>query len=249
MTVAFQASASRRTIFACSIVSCLLVIGQNIAAQTPTPLPVEVAGVKIPRAPLAIKAENYIRSVEPDFLFNHSVRTFLFGAISLRARGASYDPEIAYVAALFHDVGLVPAMASESYSFELDGANRAEKFILENGGTRDQARIVWNAIAMHDMGRAFQSHQTNEALLLGAGARSDVNGPDSSVIPTATVGNVLKAFPRLQFKKRFTAAAIDHCRRKPTSQIGWLSTLCIKVAPNIDRGSVEDGIASAPFEE
>jgi hypothetical protein len=231
--------------FACSISSCLLWLG--IAGSNS--LPIEAAGVSIPRTPLAVKAENYIRSVEPDFLFNHSVRTYLFGAISLRARGLSFDPETAYVAALFHDLGLVPTMASESYSFEIDGANHVETFIVENGGTKEQGRTAWNAVAMHDMGRAFQSHQTNEALLLGAGARSDVNGPDPNIIAATSVREALKAFPRPQFKKRFTAAAIDHCLRKPTSQIGWLSVLCLKVAPNIDRGSVAEGIASAPFDE
>jgi cyanamide hydratase family protein with HD domain len=208
-----------------------------------------IAGITIPATPLSRKAESYVRSQEPDFLFNHSVRTYLFGALSLKARGLNYDPETAYVAALFHDWGLVPGHASTRFSFEIDGANKAEEFVKANGGTPEQARTVWNAIVMHDMGRPYQAHQSNEALLLGAGAGGDVVGIDPKVIPSATVEQVLRAYPRLQFKKRFTAAAIDHCRRKPTSQIGWLAPLCLKVAPNADRGSVEDEIAGSPFTE
>jgi len=131
----------------------------------------------------------------------------------------------------------------------MDGATKAEEFVKANGGSAEQARIVWNAVVMHDMGGRYQAHQSPEALLLGAGAGSDVDGADPKVIPPETVEAVLRAFPRLQFKKRFTAAAIDHCRRKPTSQIGWLDTLCLKIVPNADRGSVEEEIAAAPFAE
>lgn len=70
------------------------------AQEPPTRI---VAGIAIPDTPLSRRAESYVRSQEPDFLFNHSVRTFLFGALSLKTKGLSYDPETAYVAALFHD--------------------------------------------------------------------------------------------------------------------------------------------------
>lgn len=208
-----------------------------------------IAGVAIPATPLSRRAESYVRSQEPDFLYNHSVRTYLFGALWLKAKGLSYEPETAYVASLFHDWGLVPGHASARFSFEIDGANKAEEFVKANGGTPEQARTVWNAIVMHDMGRPYQAHQSNEALLLGAGAGGDVDGIDPKVIPSATVEQVLRAYPRLQFKKRFTAAVVDQCRRKPTSQIGWRAKLCLKVAPNADRGSVEEEIAASPFTE
>src|SRR6476661_1160219 len=138
---------------------CVLAAGllSGSSAAVPQSLVLaNVAGIAIPRSPLALKAEAYIRSAEPDFLFNHSVRTFVFGALRLKAKGLSYDPETAYVAALFHDLGLVPAMATPNASFEIDGATRAEAFVKANGGSDEQARIVWNAIAMHDMGGRYQ---------------------------------------------------------------------------------------------
>jgi hypothetical protein len=221
----------------------------SLTSASPASPPTQVAGIAIPRTALALKAEAFVRSAEPDFLFNHSVRTFVWGALRLKARGIAFDPETAYVAALFHDLGLLPSMASASGSFEIDGANKAEEFVRTNGGSPEQARTVWNAIVFHDMGRAYESHQSSEALLLGAGAGSDVDGIAPNAIPRPTIDEVLRAYPRLQFKSRFTAAAIDHCRRKPTSQIGWLDALCLKVAPNADRGDIENEIASAPFAE
>ena len=227
----------------------LMAVAGAAACPAQIEAPAQVAGIAIPRTRLAIEAEKFIRSTEPDFLINHSMRTFVFGALRMKARHVTYDGETAYVAALFHDLGLVQRMASPSGSFETDGATRAEDFVKANGGTSEQARIVWNAIVMHDMGRLYQSHQSPEAQLVGAGAGADVNGPDPKEIPPDVVEQVLQAYPRLQFKKRFTAAATDHCRRKPTSQIGWLDELCRDTVPNIDRGSVEEGIASAPFAE
>lgn len=205
--------------------------------------------VSTPRTPLALKAEQYIRGVEPDFLFNHSVRTYLFGANRLQARGIKFDPETAYVAALFHDLGFVASMASPNASFEVDGATRAEAFVKANGGTPQQGRTVWNAIVHHDLPAVYQVHQSPEALLVGMGAASDVVGYTPGALSQETVDQVLRAYPRLQMKKRFFTMMVDHCRRKPTSQIGWLDRLCREQAPNVDRGSVEKEINGAPFAE
>ena len=226
------------------------VAGACLTAGPPAPLPNSaVDGVEIPRTQLALRAEAYVRAAEPDFLFNHSVRTFVFGALSLKARGITYDPETAYVAALFHDAGLVPQLSSKHSSFEVDGANAAESFVKENGGSAEQGRRVWNAIVMHDMPSPYKLHQSPEAVLLGAGAGADVDGVDPATIGQDAVTHVLAKFPRLHFKTRFTALASDHCKRKPTSQIGWLDVLCREVVPNADRGSVREEIQSAPFAE
>ena len=220
-----------------------------LTSGAPVPAPTEVAGIDIPRTPLALKAESFVRSLEPDFLFNHSVRTYRFGARRLKADRIKYDAETAYVAALFHDAGLVPGVASARASFEIDGADKAEQFVKTNGGSAGQARLIWNAIVTHDMGRAYQKHQSPEALLLGEGVEVDVDGGSVDAVSPAIVSEILRAYPRRDFKRRFTAAAIDHCRRKPTSQMGWLDPLCRKIVPDVDHGDVEKEIASAPFAE
>jgi len=40
-------------------------------------------------------------------LFNHSVRVFVFGAMKGIRQKIKFDSELLYVAALFHDLGLV----------------------------------------------------------------------------------------------------------------------------------------------
>jgi|SRR3954447_7277438 hypothetical protein len=224
-----------------------LALGSLATDTRAAPTDATVSGVAIPQTPLALKAAQFARLHSPEFLFNHSMRTYIYGALGMKAHNVRFDPETAFVAAALHDLGLMPGSASAQGSFEVDGANLAEKFVKDNGGSEQQARTVWNAIAMHDVGRAFQSHQSGNALLVGYGAGTDVDGPDPKVVTPEIVAQTLRAFPRAGFKTGFTALAVDHCKRKPTSQFGWLDGLCREVAPNVDRGSVRDEIQSAPY--
>ena len=64
------------------------------------------------------------------------------------------------------------------------------------------------------------------------------------------LAEVVAEFPRLQFKKRFTALLIDHCKRKPTSQRGtWLEGLCREQVPGVWNDTVEKAIMAAPYAE
>jgi HD superfamily phosphodiesterase len=47
-------------------------------------------------------------------LFNHSVRVYVFGAMKGFRENLKFDPELLYVAALFHDMGLVDAYHTDS---------------------------------------------------------------------------------------------------------------------------------------
>lgn len=215
-----------------------------------TGLPAEVAGIKLPDSTLARTATMFCRDHCPDFLFNHCMRTFLFGAVALQAQKQAYDADEAFAAAALHDLGLLPAFASPQGSFEIDGANRAEQLMLESGLSATNADIVWHAIALHDGRFALTRRQGAEAMLVAMGAACDVDGPDPQSIDTARTAEIVAAFPRLQFKKRFTALAIDHCKRKPLSQRGtWLEGLCREQAPGAWTDTVEHEIANAPFRE
>lgn len=229
-----------------TLTGALAAVAARTGAQTPA-LPAEVAGICIPRTPVARSAAALARSACPDFLFNHCLRTYLFGALSLRAQRLSFDPQTAFVAAALHDLGLLPAFASERGSFEIDGANRAEALMGAAGEPPAQGRMVWNAIVAHDMSAEYAAHQSAEAQLVGDGAGADVVDPGE--LDRKAVEDVLRAFPRLQFKTRFTALLVDHCKRKPTSQIGWLDGLCRATVPGAARGSVERSIAQAPYPE
>jgi hypothetical protein len=228
------------------LLAALALSRTRIAMATPT----EVAGIKLPQSTVAQSAAQFSRSHCPDYLFNHCMRTFLFGAVALQAQKKTYDAEKAFAAAALHDLGLLPAFASKSGSFEIDGANRAEQLMLESGLSSHDADIVWHAIVLHDVRFALTKRQGPEAMLVAIGAGSDVDGPDASSIDAARTAEIVAAFPRLQFKQRFTALAVDHCKRKPVSQRGtWLEGLCREQAPSAWTETVEQEIAGAPFSE
>jgi hypothetical protein len=213
------------------------------------PLPMQVAGVTLPRTMLALRAVAF-SAEQPDFLFNHCMRTYLFGALIVGRQHLSYHAETAFVAAALHDLGLLPKFASARASFEIDGANRAEKFARESGAGRMQADRIWHAVEMHDGKYALTERQGPEAMLVASGAAADVDGPDETLPDGKQIEEVVAAFPRLGFKQQFTSLLIDHCRRKPTSQRAtWLEGLCRETVPAAWTDTTEKEIAAAAFTE
>src|SRR3569833_921061 len=71
-------------------------------------------GIKIPDSKLAREAAELVRQHETELLYNHSVRVFLFGAMMGARENLKVDPELLYVAALFHDLGLVDAYHTDT---------------------------------------------------------------------------------------------------------------------------------------
>jgi hypothetical protein len=221
------------------------------AAGTVSDMPKEVAGVAIPQSPEAVRAAVFARQSCPEYLFNHCMRTFLIGALAMRRQALTYNPDDAFIAAALHDLGLLPAFTSKSQSFEIDGANAAEKWARDSGLSAEDAEIVWHGIAFHDVRFAITRRAGPEAMLVALGAGGDVDGPDLDTdVEKRQLGEVVAAFPRLKFKNRFTALLVDQCKRKPTSQRGtWLEGLCREQVPGAWNDTVEKEIMAAPYNE
>lgn len=90
----------------------------------------------IPDSLLAKEAIEVLREHSTDLLFNHSIRVYLFAAEQGRQRKLRFDPELLYVAAAFHDLGLIKKFSSPDDRFEVDGANAARQFL----GTQHRRR-------------------------------------------------------------------------------------------------------------
>src|SRR5690348_7698877 len=222
---------SRRDILSQVAVFSTVALTSSVAFAGTAPvaaaLPAEVAGIALPQSPLARKAAAYAAAMCPDFLFNHCMRTYLFGALFANKQRLAFDADAAFAAAALHDLGLLKAFASARQSFEIDGADAAEKFARDAGTVKTRADLIWHAVEMHDGKWPLTKRQGPEAMLVAVGAGSDVDGPAPSMANPAEIHAIVTAFPRLQFKKQFTTLLIDHCRRKPQSQAGtWLEGLC-----------------------
>ncbi|MCE0447969.1 hypothetical protein LT493_41635 [Streptomyces tricolor] len=85
--------------------------------------PEAVAGVRIPDSGPARQAVRLARRVSSETLFHHVMRTYVFGALLFDRRGVRYDRELAFVAAVLHDLGLVEEFRTPAERFEVDGAD------------------------------------------------------------------------------------------------------------------------------
>src|SRR5450432_926068 len=86
------------------------------------------SGVTIPDSRIARQATELVRDTENALLFNHSSRVYYFAAATGKRKGLTFDPELLYVSAMFHDMGLTRKHSSATDRFEVDGANAAREF-------------------------------------------------------------------------------------------------------------------------
>ncbi|MDX6373951.1 MAG: hypothetical protein QOD98_2939, partial [Nocardioidaceae bacterium] len=87
------------------------------------------AGVSVPDTKLARAATEWVRSSTSDLVYHHSRRVFWFGSLQGRNRDLSFDPELLYIGAMFHDLGLNEEFRRSGRRFEVDGADEARRFL------------------------------------------------------------------------------------------------------------------------
>jgi len=176
----------------------------------------------IPNSPITRDATEFIRSVEPDLLYYHSLRVYSWGALRGAQRGVRYDPELLYVGAMFHDIGLVEGHRSEHDRFEVDGANAAREFLRSHGVTGDALRIVWDAIALHTT-PGIPEHKEPEVALVTAGVEYDVLGFGFDEVSPQDRAGVLDVYPRIDFKESIIQAFADGFADKPETTLGTMN--------------------------
>jgi hypothetical protein len=213
----------------------------------PEAFPSVVAGVRLIDSKIARLATGLTRSVSPPYLFNHAMRTFLFGSLVGRALGQKFDEEIFYLASLLHDLGLTERFQGDP-PFEIQGAEAAKHFLEEHAYAKDKVGIVWDGIAMHTS--AIGQHKQPEIALVGAGAAADVVEPDFSQIKKSDVDEIVKAFPRLKFKDAFLKTCADVVRKHPGgASSSFMRDVRERYVPEFHFVNFCDRIAKAPFSE
>src|SRR6202171_777553 len=100
-----------------------------------------LAGIKVPDTVLIRDAIDLSRSASEPFLFNHVMRSWLFGVLLSENAERAPAPELLAVATILHDLGLTDRY-TEGNRFEVDGANAACSFLEARGMRRPQMRVV-----------------------------------------------------------------------------------------------------------
>jgi hypothetical protein len=182
-----------------------------------------IAGIKIPDSKMARDLTELIRDTESDLLFHHSTRVYLFGALTGQRKGLVYDPELLYVGAMFHDLGLTKAYRDSTNRFEVDSANAARDFLRRYGIPEVSVETVWDAIALHTT-PGIPEHKKPEVALVTSGVEMDVLGFAYEDFTPEQREAVAAAHPRgASFKQNIIDAFYEGMRRRPDSTFGTVN--------------------------
>jgi HD superfamily phosphodiesterase len=178
-----------------------------------------IAGIEIPDTALVADATELVREAASPLLFHHSRRVYLFGALRGREQGLRYDPELLYVGAMFHDLGLTTKYRRTDQRFEIDGADEARRFLLSHGLPEAVATLVWTGIALHTT-PAVPLHMAPEIALVTRGVELDVLGIGYHAISDEQRAAVTAAHPRPEFKRQILEAFTDGNAERPETTFG-----------------------------
>ncbi len=189
----------------------------------------------IPDSVLAKEATAILREHSTDLLFNHSIRVYLFAAEQGRQRELRFDPELLYVAAAFHDLGLIKKFSSQDERFEVDSANAARRFLNGHKIAEDQVQAVWEAIALHTT-PGIPKYMRAEVALLNSGVLLDVRE------------KIVARYPRINFKQGFIQDYFAGFAHKPATTYGTVNAgICERFIPGFKSPNACDLIAASPF--
>ncbi|MFE4665032.1 HD domain-containing protein [Streptomyces sp. NPDC056716] len=181
--------------------------------------PHEIAGITVPDSALVREATELVRDEASEVVYHHSRRVFFWGSLRGRARGLSADPELLYVGALFHDLGLTERYRRADQRFEIDAADEARRFLVRHGIADASADLVWQGIALHTTPE-IPWHMAPEVALVTAGVEADVLGLGLKEIGDDALKQVVAEHPRPDFKRRILEEFTDGIAHRPQTTFG-----------------------------
>jgi hypothetical protein len=207
-----------------------------------------LAGIEVVDTPLVHDAIELARNSSEPYLFNHVMRSWLFGVLIAQGAKPPPDPELLAVSAILHDLGMSDRYAAQE-RFEVDGANAARSFLKERRIPAHQIQLVWDAIALHTT-RSIALHKEPEVAMTHSGIAADVIGAGIDLIPQDKVRAVLAEFPRLSMKKQFQDCLCNIVRQKPaTSYDNFLRDFGTRYVKGYTAPSFVDLFENASFAE
>ncbi|CAD0097190.1 unnamed protein product [Aureobasidium vineae] len=104
----------------------------------------------IPTTTVSTTALSLAHTNLPLPIFNHSLRVFLLAKhLVSQENTLSPDPDLLFVACIFHDMGVCDNHNSGPCRFEVSGADAATSHLLSHNISEAASKEVWVAIALH----------------------------------------------------------------------------------------------------
>ncbi|MFG2650548.1 HD domain-containing protein [Streptomyces sp. NPDC048436] len=207
------------------------------------------AGVSVPDTKLAAAATELVRDTTSELIYHHSRRVFWFGSLQGGRRGLDFDPELLYIGAMFHDLGLGERFRDSGRRFEVDGAEEARAFLRGHGVPEDSVRRVWTAIALHTT-PGIPEFMEPEVALVTAGVEYDVLGIGYDDLSAEDRAEITALHPRPDFKRRILEAFTEGIAPKPETTFGNVKADVLEhFVPGYTRGDFVAVIQDSPWEE
>jgi hypothetical protein len=207
-----------------------------------------IAGVNVPESPLITAVIEYAQRICEPYLFNHSMRSWLFAEAIGRTKAIDYDHEVVAIGTILHDIGLTASVFGPN-RFEVNGADAALSFIKSTGFSERRAQLIWDLVALNST-PSLALHKEPEVAVGTMGIGLDYGGFGMEALPEGEVERILSAFPRLKMKQSFTNAC---CRlvvaRPETSHDNFLRDFGERFVPGYKTVSTVDLLMNAPFDE
>ena len=207
-----------------------------------------IAGVSVPDGPLITAVIEHAQRLSEPYLFNHAMRSWLFAEAIGHIKGIDYDREVVAIGTILHDIGLTASVSGPN-RFEVNGADAALSFIKGKGLTDRRAQLIWDLVALNST-PSLALHKEPEVAVGTMGIGLDYGGFGVEALPTADVGRILSAFPRLRMKQRFADACCRLVTARPeTSHDNFLRDFGERFVPGYEAVSTVDLLMNAPFNE
>ena len=183
------------------------------------------AGITVPNTALVNKALVFARARLSDAVYNHVVRSWLFGfAIASKAPELQdRDLEVHSISAILHDMGwdTTGELVSNDKRFEVDGADAArlslQREAVEGEWDAHRLQLVWDAIALHTT-RSIAWYKEPEVIATSCGIYADFVGPERAFgghLTWQEYKTIIEELPRLGVKEGLREAMCKLCRTKP----------------------------------
>lgn len=179
------------------------------------PLPRQIAGITVPQDDISAATWEWAHRSLPEYLLTHSIRAYCWGAAIGGGERLAFDRQILWAASLMHDVGLT-RIPTNTMCFEVEGSEIARRFLGRLGLPLEAADRVAVAIILH-MQPSVTIDDGVEAVLLDRATGLDVRG-DGYALVDEVRPQVMRAYPRRAFDRRFLDAISREAAIRPTCQ-------------------------------
>jgi hypothetical protein len=193
---------------------------------------IDVKTFEPPDSPLAREAE-LACAEQPRAIVAHSYRTWLFGRALAALDRSELDDELFYSAALVHDFGI--AQPQRDRDFTLASAERMLACAAAAGVEAGRAELLADAICVHATPGVSIEHDGALGCYLQWGAMVDGAGLRIWDIAPVNVSEVVRRYPRVEFKRQLVELMRAEAAAVPAGRFGLLVRcglpLAVRMAP------------------